>query len=415
MSDQALAIYRRRLREAIAAAKLTQTELGLLYTEVANDVRARIGDGSRDALRMQRAIDRAFEKTIFKRVSVIGKAVNDGAQRGPVAARETFRETFQDEATRAQVRASPAALSEAADRIAGRVTVDGVRLSRRIRKWDAKLSGEMARTIQQSVVRREGILQAAARIEAIDATNENLPRYLQEVEALARGGDAKELRAVAKGYLKRTARILGERQPGGAVRASPFSLRAPTQRFLRDIQKAGKAEIDQIVARYVKDKAEYRARVIARHETVEAYRRSYLSQIEGKPGVHGVRWTLSGRHPVPDECDVFANQNAHGLGPGIYPVDKVPSRHTSCICALVAWMDEKHFDRPAESTGVPEEMRDRSSPDAVGWMVDNTGLAQKILGPTRWAAFKRGDTVLDALGRPLPVAEVLARGAQAAE
>jgi hypothetical protein len=75
---------------------------------------------------------------------------------------------------------------------------------------------------------------------------------------------------------------------------------------------------------------------------------------------------------------------------------------------LTAVLDRRHFSRPAsQRVGIPDDMRDTESPDVIGWMVNNQGISERIVGPTRWAAFKQGVDVLDGDGRPLLVRDVL--------
>lgn len=110
-------------------------------------------------------------------------------------------------------------------------------------------------------------------------------------------------------------------------------------------------------------------------------------------------------------CDLYANQNAHGLGPGVYPVDAVPRHpHPACLCACVAVFDRKHFQRPPEERGgVPDELRDAKSPKGLDWLKQNDALAQKILGPTRHQLLKQGVNVLDKEGKPRLVRDLVAK------
>ncbi len=421
MGRKALTIYRENLSAVLAEARAGEGHLADLYAETAARVRLAIvsrGE-SISAADLAAEIDEAFKSTLFRRVRTIKTSIEHAAKVGPKAARATFKATYEEGTTTAQVRTSRRALEQAADRIAGRVTVDNVALSTRIRKADRVIGEEMAGEIQKGLRTRKGILSIAKKIEKLDTYEAQLPKYLQEVEALARTGNLPDLKKLAKSYAARAARTLGEIQPNGTLKASSYSLRSATQKFLRDVQKAGTDGVDGVVKKYVTERAAYQARVIARHESVQAFRASYIENSKGKPGVYGYRWTLSpSRHKIPDECDLLANANQHGLGPGVFPADKVPMHpHTSCICSCVAQLDERHFERPASQRGtVPDDLRDRKSPDAVGWMIDNQGLAQKIVGPTRWAAFKEGVPILNHEGRPKLVRDIIPMmGRQAAE
>jgi hypothetical protein len=402
-------IYQAKLARVMAQARRGEGKLASLYRETSRKVRDAVRGDKLSATQLQERVQAAFESTLFARVRIIRGVIEIGADEGPSAARKTFRAVYGDDVTSTQLRGDATALEEAADRIAGRVTPDRVSLSKRVRKWDRTIGDELAREVGTAIKTRRGILDAAEKIQQADTYQAKLPGYLEDVERLARGGSTPELRKVVKSNLSKVRRALGEIQPDGSRIASKFSLRSASQKFLRDIDKAAETDIDGIVASYVEQRAAYQSRLIARHETVEAFRRSYVEQTSSKPGCIGHKWTLSNRHVVPDECDLFANQNAYGLGPGVYPEGKLPSRHPNCLCTLTAVLDRRHFDRPAsQRSGVPSDMRDDESPDAIGWMINNQGISERIVGPTRWAAFKIGGVdILDGDGRPRLVRDVL--------
>lgn len=80
--------------------------------------------------------------------------------------------------------------------------------------------------------------------------------------------------------------------------------------------------------------ASYAAMRLARTEINNAF---HERQVEGakRPGVKAARWNLSGSHKVPDECNLFAVQNLHGDGPGLYPAGQIPDKpHPQCFCFL---------------------------------------------------------------------------------
>jgi hypothetical protein len=68
-----------------------------------------------------------------------------------------------------------------------------------------------------------------------------------------------------------------------------------------------------------------------------AYHLSVIRSAEKNPHIAGFRWKLSPTHKIRDICDDLANQNKYGLGPGVFPKDKVPRRkaHPQCMCYLV--------------------------------------------------------------------------------
>lgn len=81
----------------------------------------------------------------------------------------------------------------------------------------------------------------------------------------------------------------------------------------------------------------YDARRIAVSEINNAYDESDKLAARESPVVDLLRWTVSGRHAgltsSPDACDVAAQVDLHGLGPGVYHPETVPSLlHPHCGC-----------------------------------------------------------------------------------
>lgn len=401
-------IYRAAQAAALHEAVSAEAGLQQALDESAAEIRTKLRADPDNANAVRPTVKEALRKTSFKRRRLIAEVIEKASAKGPKAARKTLRQAFGADVTRAQVRTSAKALREGADRIAGRVTVDHVSLSQRIRDVDAELGNEMALQIERGIKTRKGILQIARKIEKLDNVTEGLPKYLQEVESLARRG-APELKATAKAYLKRANKLLGTLQADGTRKASAYSIRSPTQKFLRDIQKAGADDVDALVKDYIQKRGAWRANLIARNEAVDAMHESYVNNAKGKPGVYAFRWNLSsGGHHRPDVCDLLANQNACGLGPGVYTADKLPGRpHCGCLCAVVACVDSRAFERQEGGPAALEEAADHHSPNAAGWLRQNHGAAAAILGPTRHELFKQGVNVLDAGGRPMLVRDLL--------
>ena len=81
---------------------------------------------------------------------------------------------------------------------------------------------------------------------------------------------------------------------------------------------------------------EYNARRIAFTEAHNARAEAEIQHFATDPMVKAVRWTLApdrGSAKVPDVCDVLAGADYYGLGPGVYPITKVPPKgHPFCRC-----------------------------------------------------------------------------------
>lgn len=56
-----------------------------------------------------------------------------------------------------------------------------------------------------------------------------------------------------------------------------------------------------------------------RTELNRAHGEAYMATGEDHPDFAGWRYLLSPMHPKPDICDLYAHQNIHGLGRGVYP------------------------------------------------------------------------------------------------
>lgn len=102
----------------------------------------------------------------------------------------------------------------------------------------------------------------------------------------------------------------------------------------------------------------YPARRLARTEVTRAHGQAILFAAVRNPFVRGVRWTLSKRHPEPDECDEHAERDAHGLGPGVYPPRKVPRypSHPQDLCFLTP-------EAVADDAAVVAQLRQRHGLD----------------------------------------------------
>jgi hypothetical protein len=80
----------------------------------------------------------------------------------------------------------------------------------------------------------------------------------------------------------------------------------------------------------------YAALRLGRTELNNAFTTTSVRGYARSPYVEGVQWQLSGSHPRADECDAYAQEDSHGLGPGVFPTDFVPFRpHPNCYCVMI--------------------------------------------------------------------------------
>jgi hypothetical protein len=112
------------------------------------------------------------------------------------------------------------------------------------------------------------------------------------------------------------------------------SLRAAMSKKGFDWRKARAAPGTRGAARRI----DFNARRISFSEIHNARREAEAQHFAADPFIRAVRWTLApdrGSANIPDECDVLAVIDAYGMGPGIYPVNKVPgSPHPFDRCEI---------------------------------------------------------------------------------
>jgi hypothetical protein len=77
----------------------------------------------------------------------------------------------------------------------------------------------------------------------------------------------------------------------------------------------------------------YAAMRLSRTELNNSFHFAQRRDNAAKPWVTGQKWYLSGSHPRPDECNLFAEENRFGLGPGVFAKNQVPNKpHPQCLC-----------------------------------------------------------------------------------
>jgi len=410
VSEKERKAYVKAVEEHLRSLVPVDAVLVAAYSKMAAQVRVTIEKAGDDVtvFQLNSRVQAVLDATRDSRSKVIEGAAK-AAEKGGIKLGSTVDERAF---SAAQVDATAETTKAASARIAKRVKVPSTtQLSKRIRKWDRELGGRVAREVERGIRQHDGILEAAKKIVKVDRVTERLPQYIEELESAARLGDGDAVRALSKKYAAQVRKRLGAIAADGSRSASPFSLRGPTQRLIQGLRKAQGKDVDAVVETYIKERGLWRARVIARTETVRAFRSSYVEHAAQRPGVVAIQWRLSNRHSIADECELYASQNLYDLGPGGYPPDAIPESHPNCLCTTTAVIDDKHFRRDTpEGKKLPKPWIDKKSPDGLGWLKKNPDKARAILGPTRHEMLKRGVNVLDKGGKPKPVGTLL-RGA----
>ncbi len=114
-------------------------------------------------------------------------------------------------------------------------------------------------------------------------------------------------------------------------------------------------------------------------------------------------------------CDMYADQDSHGIGAGCYPADSVPTSHANCLCSVSPLVDADHFKRElAKAKGEPEPPRPWESgvtETSDQWLRKQPASAQEaILGPTRARLLRGGRSVTS--GQQLTPVHVLLGGSK---
>lgn len=108
----------------------------------------------------------------------------------------------------------------------------------------------------------------------------------------------------------------------------------------KDVLKALDPLNDKLLNRAIKtaveEKSRYVAERIARTEGARAWAQSFYDEAALDDRVAALKWRLSSRHPCGDICDMYAEADLYGLGPGVFPKDKVPEFpvHPNCMCNM---------------------------------------------------------------------------------
>jgi hypothetical protein len=212
---------------------------------------------------------------------------------------------------------------------------------REIRALMAALWGDVG-----SVV-REGIQRAA---EYAAAGEDVLYDYLR-----SRGLDVEDLR---RGFVQRAQNGI-EALLAKAANGIPLSTRVYRSQALANKWVDRKVQAGLLLGKSARDIAKdvrdlirpdvaggvaYAAQRLARTEINNAYKTAQEARYADEPWSRGMQWHLSRSHPRRDVCDVYAAQDLHGLGAGVYPFQELPNAHPNDMCYQTpVQVDEDEF------------------------------------------------------------------------
>ncbi len=239
---------------------------------------------------------------------------------------------------------------------------DGKNLPQRLRSWSGELVQRTKTLLSQGIYRGRSVSEVAYEIEQVvkntpHELEERLPKWLSRIEDTLRPllTDT-EGRRLLKGMLSEI-----EKEIRSHSRRTPSRLR--NEELIRKIRQAieqGSEEIlDRALEQWLRDKQQFRLRMIAQSESAYAYGRA---TIEANPEAKAFRWKLSSSHPEPDICDVYATMD-YGLGKGVHPREKLPRfpAHPLCLC----YLRPVYTDKEPKRLKLDEETMRRIAPRYV--------------------------------------------------
>ena len=129
-------------------------------------------------------------------------------------------------------------------------------------------------------------------------------------------------------------------QDGVATGEDPVTTARALEQYVRRGKKTIAADYPEMMDRMgnrIPQDISYEALRLVRTETAAAYGEGTIAAASVSPSYTGMKWVISGSHPVPDICDDLANAD-HGLGKGVWPPGQEPPMpaHPNCLCVLIS-------------------------------------------------------------------------------
>ncbi len=227
----------------------------------------------------------------------------------------------------------PSQLEEAWD-------ASGMTLSKKLHGADKEMRARVVGTIKNQLKQNRHAMQAARQLydgyrsgQAV-VRRQEMPKYLQDIVNFARRSELTAADRAQMLQLVRRARrqvaLIGEHG------APNQALKTAYSELLNAVADGSEKALDRAVHVALEEKSRYVAERIARTEAARAWADGFHARYDTDDDVAAYKWTLSSRHPHYDICDLYAQANLWGLGPGIFPKDKTPILpvHPHCLCHL---------------------------------------------------------------------------------
>lgn len=208
---------------------------------------------------------------------------------------------------------------------------DGLTLSKRTTRGEKEVTKQAAVIISEAVKKGQSVEKAARALfdgygYGHTLPEQDIPDFLKRLTQIAKakeyGGAEfhKTLRAVERNLKK----------------LNTQGLKAAYAQVRNAVVTGNEKRIDKAVYTATQERTRYFARRIARTEMARAYNDGFMSKWASDEDCVAFQWKMSTAHPFCDICDMYAEADLYGMGPGIFPKDKVPTLpvHPNCMCHL---------------------------------------------------------------------------------
>lgn len=278
---------------------------------------------------------RQFEKAIHKYLEqgdTPREAVNKAYKDYPVM--KIMQNEIQSNLATTMIKASAGVITLNEARRASRMAwaKDDLTLSERTTKGGEMVQAMTAKAIQDAIKQGKRLKDLS-----LDIFNgytvggviptQDIPKCMAELIAIAKlkkDTDSKLYRLAlskVRNHLKRV------NKPG---------MKAAYKQLVKAIDSLDEAKINKAIRVAAYEKTRYFAERIARTETSRAWNSGVFRRWSEDTDCVAFQWKLSTAHPVTDICDLYAHADLYGMGPGIFPKEKVPvlPAHPNCMCRL---------------------------------------------------------------------------------
>lgn len=213
--------------------------------------------------------------------------------------------------------------------------------------------------------------QLAKLTEITPVVNTYIQNLQQRVSRL-HGELSKQTRANLRKLMKEYAAYAERQLVSGTARV----MYNPTQELIKAVSEAASKEaLQQAIDRWMKSKALYHARTLARTELNRAFNENMRRRAENSPLTIGWRISLSPSHPRPDICDDLTGDflfkdGAKGM--------RLPPWHPNCMCQASPIIDTGYFKRVNAELDSGRKTMDEFTAEILGANVTKANLRQAL-------------------------------------